>query len=69
MSKRKLTKFGVEVKKKLVEKQMTQTELAKKLGTSTKYISSIMYTKYPLVRSRITKKILDELDLDKNLLL
>lgn len=69
MSKRKLTKFGIVIKKRLVEKQITQVELAKKVGTSVKYISNIMYRQYPFTESKIMEKILNELDLDKNLLL
>lgn len=43
MKKRKLTPFGVIVKKKLVEKGMTQVELAEEMGTSNKYINLIIY--------------------------
>ncbi len=43
MKTRKLTPFGVEIKKNLVDRQMTQTELAKKIGVSPKYINLILY--------------------------
>jgi len=69
MSERKLTRFGIAIKKRLVEKQITQVELAKRVGTSEKYISSIMYRQYPFTKSKIMRRILDELDLDKELLL
>jgi len=69
MSERKLTRFGIAIKKRLVEKQITQVELAKRVGTSKKYISSVMYRQYPFTKSKIMRRILDELDLDKDLLL
>ncbi len=69
MSERKLTRFGIAIKKRLVEKQITQVELAKRVGTSEKYISSIMYRQCPFTKSKIMRRILDELDLDKDLLL
>lgn len=43
MKKRKLTAFGEKVKSKLVELNMTQKALAKKLGTSDVYLSMILY--------------------------
>lgn len=41
--KRQLTPFGVLVKKTLVEKGMTQVELAEEVGTSNKYLNLILY--------------------------
>ncbi len=41
--KRKLTQFGVLVKKTLVEKGMTQVQLAEEVGTSNKYLNLILY--------------------------
>ncbi len=43
MTGRELTPFGAEVKKALVDRGMTQTALAKKLGVSPKYINLIIY--------------------------
>lgn len=43
MEKRKLTPFGIIVKKRLVDRGMTQVELAEKMGTSNKYINLIIY--------------------------
>lgn len=42
-SKRKLTPFGVLVKKTLIEKGMTQVQLADEVGTSNKYLNLILY--------------------------
>ncbi len=42
-SKRKLTHFGVVVKKRLIEKGMTQVQLAEMVGTSNKYLNLILY--------------------------
>ena len=41
--KRKLTAFGAVVKKRLIDKDMTQVELAEILGTSNRYINMILY--------------------------
>lgn len=41
--KRRLTQFGVLVKKTLVEKGMTQVQLAEEVGTSNKYLNLILY--------------------------
>ena len=41
--KRQLTPFGMLVKKTLVEKGMTQVQLAEKVGTSNKYLNLILY--------------------------
>ncbi|QHQ59615.1 helix-turn-helix domain-containing protein [Anaerocolumna sedimenticola] len=43
MKRRKLTPLGAEIKKCLIDKQMTQKELAKKIGVSPKYIHLILY--------------------------
>ncbi|TCK90597.1 helix-turn-helix protein [Natranaerovirga hydrolytica] len=43
MNKRKLTDFGSNVKARLVELNMTQKELAKRIGTSEVYLSLILY--------------------------
>lgn len=43
MKTRRLTPLGVAVKKRLIDKQMTQTELAKRIGLSPKYINMIIY--------------------------
>lgn len=43
MNKRKLTKFGERVKARLIEVNMTQKTLAKKIGTSEVYLSMILY--------------------------
>ncbi len=59
-----ITPLGVEIKKKLIDKHMTQTELARKIGTSKNYITDIIYGKYPLVRSHMLQKILLELKID-----
>ncbi|NPV89793.1 MAG: helix-turn-helix transcriptional regulator [Firmicutes bacterium] len=60
--KRELTAFGVMVKKALIEKQMTQVQLADIVGTSNKYLNLILYGE------RSGDKYLDsiarELDLD-----
>lgn len=43
MNKRKLTPFGLKVKNKLADLNMSQKELAEKLGTSDVYLSMILY--------------------------
>ncbi|MDD2235367.1 MAG: helix-turn-helix transcriptional regulator [Desulfitobacteriaceae bacterium] len=43
MGKRKLTPFGVLVKKRLLDLEMTQVELAQAVGTSKNYLSLILY--------------------------
>ncbi|WP_032122020.1 helix-turn-helix domain-containing protein [Clostridium amazonitimonense] len=40
---RKLTEFGVVVKKRLIEVDMTQVQLAEEVGTSNKYLNLILY--------------------------
>ncbi|QUO43426.1 helix-turn-helix transcriptional regulator [Brevibacillus composti] len=42
MRKRKLTPFGVFVKKRLIEVGKTQVELAREIGTSGKYLHLIL---------------------------
>ncbi len=39
----KLTPFGRKVKKRLIDKNMTQAELAALLGCSRQYVSKILY--------------------------
>jgi len=41
--KKKLTPFGVLVKKRLLDLEMTQVELAQAVGTSKNYLSLILY--------------------------
>ncbi|HAQ39571.1 MAG TPA: transcriptional regulator [Clostridiales bacterium] len=43
MKKRKLTPFGLNVKNRLADLNMSQKALAKKLGTSDAYLSMILY--------------------------
>lgn len=43
MKKRRLTPFGERIKERLVDINMTQKQLAKKLGTSNAYLSMILY--------------------------
>lgn len=43
IKKRRLTPFGDRVKEKLIDVNMTQRELAKKIGTSDVYLSMILY--------------------------
>jgi transcriptional regulator with XRE-family HTH domain len=45
MSEQKLTPFGIEVKKRLIEIGKTQNQLAKEIGTSKVYLSMILYGK------------------------
>lgn len=39
----KLTPFGVAVKKALIDREMTQVELARQIGISKQYVSDILY--------------------------
>ena len=39
----KLSEFGKTVKKKLIEKEMTVSELAEKIGTSRSFLSQVLY--------------------------
>ena len=41
--KSKLTSFGILVKKRLIEKGMTQTKLAEEVGTTVKYLNLVLY--------------------------
>lgn len=43
MQKRQLTPFGITVKKRLIERGMTQVQLAEEVGTSNKYLNLIIY--------------------------
>jgi transcriptional regulator with XRE-family HTH domain len=43
MKKRKLTPFGLRVKNRLADLNMSQKDLAEKLGTSGAYLSMILY--------------------------
>lgn len=40
---RQLTDFGKEIKIRLIEKNMTQVELAELLGTTKQYLGKILY--------------------------
>lgn len=60
---REITLIGIEIKKSLIDKHMTQTELAKRVGVSKNYISDIIHGRYQFIRSRALKKILDELEI------
>lgn len=42
MKKRKLTEFGKSVKKRLIEIDMTQVELAEILGTTKQYLTKVL---------------------------
>lgn len=42
-NKRQLTAFGMLVQKALIERRMTQVQLAEKVGTSNKYLNLILY--------------------------
>jgi transcriptional regulator with XRE-family HTH domain len=61
---RKLTDFGVIVKKRLIELDMTQSELASRVGTSCKYVNNILYG----FRSgeKYLQAIIQELGIDSN---
>lgn len=43
MKKRQLTAFGATVKKKLIDLEMTQVQLAEAVGTSKNYLNQILY--------------------------
>jgi DNA-binding XRE family transcriptional regulator len=55
MKKRKLTGFGIEVKDRLTDINMTQKKLAKEIGLSPVYLSMILYGE------RSGEKYLDEI--------
>ena len=40
-----LTPFGADVKKKLIDKHMTQGDLARRVGASEKYLNLILHGK------------------------
>ncbi|TCL43196.1 helix-turn-helix domain-containing protein [Harryflintia acetispora] len=42
-TKRELTPFGVAVKKALIDRRMTQQELARRIGTSRQYLDLILF--------------------------
>lgn len=67
MKNRRLTPLGVEIKKALIDKGMTQVELADSLGVNPRYINLILYGE------RSGKKYLDHisslLDIDTKKLL
>lgn len=62
---REITPLGIEIKKKLLDKHMSQLELAKKIGTSQNYITDIIHGRYPFIKSHILEKILDMLEIEK----
>jgi transcriptional regulator with XRE-family HTH domain len=62
MQKRKLTNFGKMVKKNLIEKGMTQVQLAQEVGTSNKYLNLILYGER--TGNKYTLKIAQVLDID-----
>mgnify|MGYP001625351862 CR=1 FL=1 len=62
MKKRKLTSFGREIKKALIDKGMTQVELANRIGTSAPYLNHIMYGEKS--GEKYISKIIDTLDLN-----
>lgn len=41
-NKRQLTAFGIEVKKRLIDRNMTQTELAEQIGIKKQYLTMIL---------------------------
>lgn len=41
--KRRLTSFGIACKKAMLEKEMSQTELARRVGSSTKYLDLVFH--------------------------
>jgi transcriptional regulator with XRE-family HTH domain len=55
MKKRKLTGFGIEVKDRLTDINMTQKKLAEEIGLSPVYLSMILYGE------RSGEKYLDEI--------
>lgn len=61
---RKITPLGIEIKKRLLDKHMTQVELAKKVGVTKVYITEIIHGTYDLKRSPTLEKILEELKIE-----
>lgn len=62
MQKRQLTPFGMTVKKRLIEKGMTQVWLAEEVGTSNKYLNLILYG--DRTGEKYIQKIISVLDID-----
>ena len=62
MQKRQLTPFGITVKKRLIEKGMTQVRLAEEVGTSNKYLNLILYG--DRTGEKYIQKIISVLDID-----
>ncbi len=54
--KRKLTDYGIEAKKRLLELGMTQKELAKKIGVSESYLADVFYGE------KLGKKYISKID-------
>lgn len=62
--KRCLTPLGVACKKRMVEKNISQTELAQKVGTSTKYLDLIFHGER--AGKKYISRIVRELDINPN---
>lgn len=62
MQTRQLTPFGITVKKRLIEKGMTQVRLAEEVGTSNKYLNLILYG--DRTGEKYIQKIITVLDID-----
>lgn len=60
---REITPLGIEIKKKLLDRHMSQLELAKKVGTSQSYITDIIHGRYPFIRSYVLEEILNVLEI------
>lgn len=56
MKKNELTNFGILIKKKLLDKNMTLTELAEAVGTKPEYLSYVLHGK------RTGKKYIDRIN-------
>lgn len=61
-STRRLTPFGIAVKKKLLDLGMTQKELAHKVGSSGKYLDLVLHGVRPV--SIYIDRIAEYLDID-----
>lgn len=59
----KMTAFGREVTQRLLEKGISQTDLAKRIYLNHVYLNRMFYGKYP-VQMRTIVSIAKELDLD-----
>lgn len=59
-----LTEFGRKVKKALVDAEMTQTELAARIGVSRQYVSMVLKGEYdsPALEMKIRKFLGEWLD-------